>query len=198
MNTLFLDAIFPDPHDSSTLSTSKAQAGFTTGNPFALPSLYPPSILGNSTWPSPREANIFDVVDHKDSVKFAPKTAEEGDGGDSLLTTLDAGMKGGAARGGGVGARVSLFSLPEEFRSGVGDMWGVNHLTVGGEKIGGEAVGGSDAGPEGGHEGTEVSEEDISEVGVGGVGDNGYGLWLDPSVAIPLEKVSYMGLISPP
>lgn len=112
MNTLILDAIFPDPNDSTTLSTSKAKANFTTSNPFALPSLYPPSILGNSTWPSPREANIFDVVDHKgcvtyghhqhivkkqrltyqqDSVKFAPKTAEGGDGGDSLLTTLDAG-----------------------------------------------------------------------------------------------------------
>ena len=212
MNTLFLDALFPDPYDSSSPSTPKAEANFT-GNPFALPDLYPPSILGTSTRASPREANIFDVVDHKgcvtyghnqhivkkqrltyqqDSVKFVPKTAEGGDGGDSLWRTLEAGLKGGAAGGGGggVGAGGSLFSLPEEFRSGFGDLWGVSHLTVGSGKMGEEVVGKSNARPEDGHEDTGVSEEDISDdEEVEGGSDYEGDLWLDPSVAIPLEKV---------
>ncbi|KAF8426891.1 Spc98 family-domain-containing protein [Tirmania nivea] len=191
MNTLFLDALFPDPHDSLNPCTSKAEADFTTGNPFALPDLYPPSALGTFTRTSPREANIFDVVDHKDSVKFVPQTAGKEDGRHSIWRVLEVGLKGGVTGGGGAWTGGSLFSLPEEFRSDFSELWGVNHLMVEGGKMGEEVVRESSAEPENGHQDTEVSEEDISEDEVEERSNGEDDFWLDPSVAIPLEKPRY-------
>ena len=100
------------------------------------------------------------------------------------------GLKAGATGAGGVGASGSLFSLPEEFRSDFGDLWGVNHLTVGDGKMGEEGIGGGNVGLEDEHEDTEISEDDISEDETEERSDDEENLWLDPGVAIPLEKVT--------
>jgi len=97
---------------------------------------------------------------------------------------------------GGV-ARPSLFSLPEEFKSDFGDLWGVWNRKVGegirGERgEGGERAETEERGrevwAEDGVGDTEI-EEDISEDEVEERSDDECDLWLDSSVAIPLEKV---------
>lgn len=189
MSNLFLDTLFaPDPGDPSS---SPHGGGFSSGNPFTLPELYPPSVLATSARDTARQSHIFSAAGlkgcnygHHEHIAKKQRLTYQQDSTIHFATKFHGSEKENYFW---QPPDFGLFKLPEEFTVDCRDLWGTAAHS---DKNPGSRKNENEDSSDGGAEteddigvDTQLAEEE---------GDNGNSeddLWLSPHVSKPLKKV---------
>lgn len=189
MSNLFLDTLFaPDPGDPSS---SPHGGGFSSGNLFTLPALYPPSVLAASARDTAKQSHIFSAVDlkgcnygHHEHIAKKQRLTYQQDSPIHFTAKFHGSEKENYFW---QPPGFELFKLPEEFAVGCRDLWGVAAHSVknsgSGKKEDEDSIDGRTE--------TEGSVEDDTQL-VEEEEDNRISeddMWLSPDISRPLEKV---------
>ena len=190
MSNLFLHTLFaPDPGDPSF---SPHGDGFTSGNPFTLPELYPPSVLAASARDTAKQSHIFSAVDlkgcnygHHEHIAKKQRLTYQQDSTLHFTAKFHGSEKENYFW---KPPDFELFKLPEDFTVDYRDLWGAaTHSDKNpGSRKKKEDEDSSDEGTE-----IEGDVEDDTQLVEEEEGDRNSedDLWLSADISRPLEKV---------